>query len=175
MKKLNFKRDNQIHSPITYWELNDDIVVAIYQGSRGGNPELDYIVKYQEPTKRLRTPSHTHWIVDLLIKADYNQSLVKDFIEDWIEIYQNTEPFRTKEERESYNPVYTQQFVSKYKTLNQYGEFSIEFISLLIELFIKCEKQTENAFMFKSMLFLMKEYCDNKKDFYQVISHSKRV
>jgi hypothetical protein len=29
--------------------------------------------------------------------------------------------------------------------------------------------------MFKNLLNLMKEYCDGTKDFYQVISYSKRV
>ena len=55
------------------------------------------------------------------------------------------------------------------------GAFSVEFLSGLIELFIKCEKQTENAFMFRNLLLLIKEYCEDKKDFYQIISYSKRV
>jgi hypothetical protein len=29
--------------------------------------------------------------------------------------------------------------------------------------------------MFKGLLKLMKEYCEGKKDFYQVVGHSKRV
>jgi hypothetical protein len=59
--------------------------------------------------------------------------------------------------------------------LDNTGAFSIEFLSGLMELFIKCEKQTKNAFMFKNLLNLMKGYCDGTKDFYQVISYSKRV
>ncbi len=46
---------------------------------------------------------------------------------------------------------------------------------MMLELFIKCEKQTEGAFMFKKLLELVMEYCDGKKDFYQIVSHSKRV
>ena len=175
MKKLSFNRDNKLHTPLQYWELNDNRVVAIYQGSRGGNPELDYIVKYLEPTKRLRTPSHTHWIVDLMIKADNNKDLVKEFIDDWIGYYEIIKPFNSIEERDGYTPIYIEEFVSKYKILSQFGEYSIDFLSILIELFIKCEKQTKDAFMFRNMLILMKQYCENKKDFYQVISHSKRV
>jgi hypothetical protein len=45
----------------------------------------------------------------------------------------------------------------------------------LIELFIKCEKQTKDAFMFKNLLTLVKDYCEGKKDFYQIVSYSKRV
>jgi hypothetical protein len=55
------------------------------------------------------------------------------------------------------------------------GVYTIEFLSTLIELFIKCEKQTEGAFMFKGLLKLLQDYCEDKKDFYQVVSHSKRV
>jgi hypothetical protein len=45
----------------------------------------------------------------------------------------------------------------------------------LVELFSKCEKQSTGAFMFKNLLQLVKEYCDGKKDFYQIIGYSKRV
>jgi hypothetical protein len=62
-----------------------------------------------------------------------------------------------------------------YNVLSENGEYSIEFLSIMIELFIKCEKQSTGAYMFKNMLILVKEFCENKKDFYQVISHSKRV
>jgi len=45
----------------------------------------------------------------------------------------------------------------------------------LIELFIKCEKQTPNAFMFKNLLVMVKEFAEDKKDFYQIVFYSKRV
>ena len=65
---LNFNKHGKLHTPITYWELEDGNTVVIYQGSRGANPDLDFIVKYKAPNKRLRAPSHTHWIVDLIAK-----------------------------------------------------------------------------------------------------------
>ena len=66
-------------------------------------------------------------------------------------------------------------FTEKYYDMDNLTEFSVEFLSGIIELFIKCEKQTDNAYMFKNMLKLMMEYCENQKDYYQIISHSKRV
>jgi hypothetical protein len=48
-------------------------------------------------------------------------------------------------------------------------------LTAFIELFTKCEKQTTGAFMFKTLLELVKDYCDGKKDFYQVVGYSKRV
>ena len=44
-----------------------------------------------------------------------------------------------------------------------------------IELFTICEKQTKDAYMFKTLLGLVLEYCEGKKDFYQIVSYSKRV
>jgi len=48
-------------------------------------------------------------------------------------------------------------------------------LTAFIELFIRCEKQTTGAFMFRTLLELVKDYCDGKKDFYQVVGYSKRV
>jgi hypothetical protein len=62
-------------------------------------------------------------------------------------------------------------FVSKYLVELP----SKETLTAFIELFTKCEKQTTGAFMFKTLLQLVKDYCDGKKDFYQIVGYSKRV
>ena len=155
--------------------MDDGNIIAIYQGNRGTRPELDFVVKYLAPGKRLRAPSHTHWIVDLLIKAERHKESVKNFIQEWYELYDIIEPFKSNEERKSYKPFYRHYMTGKYFNLCPYGDFGVEFLSILIELFIKCEKQSEGAYMFKNMLGLVKEYCEGKKDFYQIVSHSKRV
>lgn len=175
MKGLTFKKKGITHNPIKYWELYDGNIVSIYQGNRGGNPEIDFVIKYLAPGKRLRAPSHTHWIVDLLIKAESNKEAVRKFIIDWIKVYDETIPFETVDERNNYQPRHVRTFQAKYYMLNPLGKYSVEFLSYFIELFIKCEKKTNDAFMFRSLLNLVKEYCEGKKDFYQVISLSKRV
>lgn len=175
MKKLTFKKEGVEYTPIKYWEFKEGTIIAIYQGNRGQNPELDYVIKYLQPNKRLRAPSHTHWIVDLIIKCQTNKPLVKQFVESWLSYYELSKPFNSKYERAQYNLMYNHIFSKKYEDLDQLGEYRIDFLSALIELFIKCEKQTQNAFMFKNLLKLVLEYCEDKKDFYQVISYSKRV
>jgi hypothetical protein len=92
-----------------------------------------------------------------------------------LEHYDIIKPFSSVEERKNYEIKYSQKFDSKYSTLGVLGEYSTEFLSIMMELFVKCEKQNPNAFMFKDLLCLVKNYCEGKKDFYQVISHSKRV
>ncbi len=175
MKNLVFNRKGVTHNPVNYWTLSDGIIVVIYQGSRGARPDLDFVVKYKKEGKRLRAPSHTHWIVDLLIKCQSDSSLVCDYIKEWIDKYEELEPFNSVEQRDNYDLIYNQPHSEKYGELNSYGDFSVEFLSSLIELFIRCEKQTHGAFMFKNLLIMMQDYCLGKKDFYQVIGHSKRV
>jgi hypothetical protein len=96
-------------------------------------------------------------------------------VKEWIDLYEVIEPFKSEQERKEYNLVYKDYFNEKYFTLDNLSDFSVEFVSTLIELFIRCEKQTPNAFMFKNLLQLVSDYCENKKDFYQVVSYSKRV
>jgi hypothetical protein len=155
--------------------MEDGVVVAIYQGGRGERPDLDFILKYKEKNKRLRAPSHTHWIVDLLLKSQKQPILVGKYIKEWIEIYDTIFPFETQEERNSYKLIYNKKHLTEYEEMNNDGGYSVETLSAFIELFIRCEKRTSGAFMFKNLLKFMEDYCDGKKDFYQVVGHSKRV
>ena len=173
MKHLQFNKKGINHKPIKHWKTDNVTEVAIYQGSRGERPDLDFIVKYKEEGKRLRTPSHTHWIVDLLVKCEYSKQIVGEYVQTMLDYYDRTEPFGTVEERNNYELSLYPTF--DYDSLNQHGYYSVETLTAFIELFTKCEKQTTDAFMFKTLLELVKDYCDGKKDFYQVVGYSKRV
>ena len=175
MKELCFNKKGVSHTPLKYWTTDKDTKVAIYQGSRGENPDLDFIVKYKEKGKRLRTPSHTHWIVDLLVKAEYNKNLLSAYVTDLINVYDGTTPFTSVEERDTYELTKMNDMEDKYWLLNGHGYYSVKTLTSLVELFSKCEKQSTGAFMFKTLLELVKDYCDGKKDFYQIVGYSKRV
>jgi hypothetical protein len=175
MKQLTYNRKGESYSPSLYWQTDEKTMVAIYQGVRGENPELDFIVKYKEDGKRLRTPSHTHWIVDLLVKAEHSKELVLSYIENLILIYDNTVPFKTIEERDGYMLKHQNVMSLRYNELNGCGYYTISTLTAFIELFSICEKQTTGAFMFRGLLELIKEYCEGKKDFYQIVGYSKRV
>lgn len=173
--KLTFKKNGITHEPIKHWELSDGNYLVMYQGSRGTNPELDFIIKYKTHKSRLRAPSHTHWIVDLILKSEHDPESIKSFVTEWLELYELIQPFKDVEERKNYELFYNDYFKNKYYNLDNLGFFSVEFLSGMIELFIKCEKQTDNAFMFKNLLKLVQEFTSGKKDFYQIVSYSKRV
>ena len=176
MEKLQYKIKNgpRVES-LNQFELSDGTIVAIFQGFRGENPDLDFIVKYKEPGKRLRTPSHTHWIVDLIVKGEINRPSTLDLVKELIEVYDAIDPFQTVEERDNYELIYANEIARDFSWLDGIGSLSLELIGTLVELFSKCEKQTSGAFMFRSMLTLTKEYLEHKKDYYQIIGTSKRV
>lgn len=175
MKQLTYNRKGESHTPLVYWQTDNKTTIAIYQGLRGENPDLDFIVKYKEEGKRLRTPSHTHWIVDLLVKCEYNKVIVLSYVNDLIELYDNTVPVSSVEERDTYELRHNIIANDKYNVLNQHGYYTISTLTAFIELFSMCEKQTTGAFMFRGLLTLVKEYCEGKKDFYQIVGYSKRV
>lgn len=173
---LSYTKDNIRRHPINYWDMGNGDVVAIYQGDRGGNPELDFVVKYKSitPKTRLRAPSHTHWIVDMIVKCESDNQWCQSFTEVMMSLYETTEPFKTIQERLDYQPMWFDGLDDELKEMNL-GFFSVRMLTTLIELFTKCEKQTEGAFMFKDLLVLLNEYSKGDKDFYQVVSKSKRV
>ena len=108
IESLTYKKrgTDDYYPPLKHYQSDDKTLVAIYQGFRGGNPELDFIVKYKEEGRRLRTPSHTHWIVDLLVKCETEKNTVKNYINDMIGVYETIEPFKSIEERDGYNLKY---------------------------------------------------------------------
>ena len=167
-------KDERSH-PLNWWVMSDETSIAIYQGFRGESPELDFIVKYRSPGKRLRTPSHTHWIVDLLVKCEYNKDLVNSYVEYLIRMYDEIEPFKSPPDRHTYSLKYAPHVTVLFGELDNAGYYTVQMLTTLIELFCKCEKQTTGAFMFKGLLNLVKEYCEGKKDFYQIVGYSKRV
>jgi hypothetical protein len=173
MGKMSYKKGGIEHHPLKTWSFEDQTEIGIYQGFRGENPDLDFIVKYKSKGQRLRTPSHTHWIVDLLVKCEYSKEIVGEYVQTMLDYYERTESFNSVDERNNYELSFYTTF--DYNSLNQHGYYSIETLTAFIELFTKCEKQTTGAFMFKTLLQLVKDYCDGKKDFYQIVGYSKRV
>ena len=176
MERLQYKIKNgpRVES-INEFTLNDNTIVAMFQGFRGSYPELDFIVKYKEPIKKLRTPSHTHWIVDLLVKAEFNKEMVRDFVQKYLDLYDVMVPFESQEERNSYELQHVGESLTDFQDLDGRGYLSVEFLSTIIELFILCEKRSDGAFMFKGLLQLVIDFCDGKRDYYQIVGYSKRV
>ena len=48
------------------------VTIGVFAGNRGYNPDHDILIKYKEDGKRVRTPKHIHWVIDVLIKKEHD-------------------------------------------------------------------------------------------------------
>lgn len=150
------------------FELKNGTVIGVFQGSRGENPALDIIVKYREPGKRVRTPQHLHWAIDLLIKKEHDPNLTKMFVSYLLSMWDKVAPFRSKEEQQVCLLRYSgDEFLSKFYDLDKYGEYSAEFIAKVLELIMIQEKTgLATAFMFRDVL----ERIYEGKDIFSIVA-----
>jgi len=117
------------------------VTIGIFAGNRGHNPDHDILIKYQEDGKRVRTPKHIHWVIDILIKKEHNKDLTMKFLKYLRDMYDRVEGFKSKEDRVRCElKETTPEKLKQFDELNKYGEYSVEFIGHLIELMIKMEK-----------------------------------
>ncbi len=143
-------------------------IIALFQGSRGQRPDLDAIVKYQQSGKRLRTPKHLHWAVDLLLKREHEPELTGAFIDYLLEVYERVSPYSSTEDR-ALRPITstTPQAMERYGPLNAYGEYSVEFTLHIVEVMAATEKTGDpNAYMFKDVL----SRCRSGSDIFAIVS-----
>src|SRR3989339_462972 len=96
---MRFKRDGKEHIAIKEISLADGTVIGVFEGNRGANPDHDILIKYQENGKRLRTPKHIHWVIDLLIKKEHNRELALKFMKYLRDMYDRVDSFKSKEDR----------------------------------------------------------------------------
>ncbi|MBN1683423.1 hypothetical protein JW865_07725 [Candidatus Bathyarchaeota archaeon] len=136
------------------FRLKNGTIIGVFQGSYGNHPDLDIIVKYQELRKRVRTPQHIHWAIDLLLKKEHSPKLTKSCIKYLSDMWENIKPFTTKEEQQKCELKLTKdKDFKRFKKLDKYGEYSVEFIGHVIELMMIEEKTSNHeAYMFKEVL-----------------------
>jgi hypothetical protein len=120
--------------PIVY-VTQDQVEIHIEPGSKSPN---DFIVKYREPGKRLRTPKHIHLVVDLFAKRTGNLYLTNDLLDHVIEnIIMKVFPSTNfPPNLQIFAPIQ----VEKFQELGRYGEYSAEFLLVITELIMIQEK-----------------------------------
>ena len=151
--------------------MKDGVKVGVFQGARGQNPDLDIIVKYQQPGKAVRTPQHLHWSIDLIIKKEHNKELTKKFIEYLLNMWYKVQPFKTKEEQQKCELRYSSRDkLKEFEPLDKYGEYTVEFIACILELIMIQEKTgLATAFMFKGVL----EAIYKDKDIFSIVAQAR--
>jgi hypothetical protein len=172
---MRFKRKGEEHETIKEIELSDGTIIGVFAGNRGANPDHDILIKYQEKGKRLRTPKHIHWVIDLLIKKEHNKELTLKFMKYLRGMYDKVEAFKSKEDRKNcLLKETTKEKLKQFEELNKYGEYKVEFIGHLIELIIKMEKNTppeKPARVFRELMDAM----INEKEIFVIVSKATQI
>jgi len=106
--------------------------------SKGGKSQFNFKVQYQEPGKFVRTPKHIHLIIDLYMKRTGNKELTMKVVDHIINNIilkiqaSNTNPPRFQ--------IFSPEQVEQSKELENYGEYSTEFLLVITELIMIQEK-----------------------------------
>lgn len=172
---MRFKRKGKEHTSIKEIKLVDGTVIGVFEGNRGANPDHDILIKYQEVGKRLRTPKHIHWVIDLLIKKEHNRKLTLEFMKYLRSMYDKVDSFKSKQDRQScVLRETTLEKLKPFEELNKYGEYKVEFVGHLIELMIKMEKNThpdKPARVFKELMDAMIQ----EKEIFVIVSKATQI
>ena len=172
---MKFNRDGKEYHSINEIKLDDNTIIGIFEGNRGANPDHDILIKYHEQGKRIRTPKHIHWVIDLLIKKEYNKELTIKFMKYLREMYDKVEGFKSKADRQKCElKETTKEKLKPFEELNKYGEYKVEFIGHLIELMIKIEKNTpadKPARVFKELMDAMIQ----EKEIFVIVSKATQI
>jgi len=160
-RKLAFKK----------YQTKDGTLIGLFQGNRGERPEIDFVVKILIPgyDKKLRPPTHTFWIVDLLLKIPEHKDEVREVVQFYIEYYNRTTPFSSIEERNNYQLETLSEITTRYAYLEQEYTLSLDYVAIIIELFCKNEKRTNGAYMFRDLLLVLRDYIDGNKHYTEVL------
>jgi hypothetical protein len=106
--------------------------------SKGRKSEYNFKVQYQEPGKRVRTPKHIHLIIDLYMKLTGDRELTMKLVDHIInDIILKVQPSTSKPPTLQ---VFSPRHVARFRKLNSYGEYSVEFLLVIAELIMIQEK-----------------------------------
>lgn len=147
------------------WHLayitQDGVEIYVEPGKKS---KYDFRVRYREPDRRIRTPKHIHLIIDLYMKKTRNKELTLELIQVFLKMLSEL-----KESRH-YPPEFqefSKERFSRFKELDNYGEYSVEFLAAIFDLIMIQEKTnypegTINRKLFEAFL--------EEKDIFSVVS-----
>lgn len=153
------------------YKMQDGTLIGLFQGSRGVRPDIDFVIKIliPGPDKKLRPPTHTFWVVDLLLKIPQYKNEVGEIVQYYIDYYGRTEPFGSVQERNDYQLETVEEITTRYAKLEQPYTLSLDYVATVIELFCKNEKINPGAYMFRDLLTALRDYIDGNKHYTEVL------
>ena len=152
-------------------KTRDGTLIGLFQGERGERPDIDFVIKILIPgaDKIMRPPTHTFWVVDLLLKIPQFRNEVREIVQYYIDYYERTTPFSSIEERNNYQLETVEEITIRYAHLEQSYTLSLDYVAITIELFCKNEKINPGAYMFRDLLLTLRDYINGKKHYTEVL------
>lgn len=153
------------------YKMKDGTLIGLFQGNRGARPDIDFVIKILIPgyDKKLRPPTHTFWVVDLLLKIPQFKNEVREIVQYYIDYYERTTPFSSVQERNNYQLETIDDITTRYARLEQSYTLSLDYVATVVELFCKNEKINPGAYMFRGLLFALRDYIDDNKHYTEVL------
>ena len=169
-RKFGIKGNTQF--PLKVYVLEDKYILCAYQGAKS---KLDIVIKYRQLVSSdldkwssLRTPSHTHWLIDVLVKRYKNKKQLRRFIITLIRVWnEKIKPFSTGLDRnqkmKSIESLYSAYInINSYKNISNYGFYSIKFLFFLATLLMYQERTNyPDGKIFQSLLKKLSEESDD--------------
>lgn len=146
----------------------NDFRIYILKGSKS---EFDILIKYKGKLSSIRTPKHIHWVVDILLKQSKERKLTNDFLLLLQKCWQECKPL-TNNDFETICTFISNQWqlldYSKYEILNEYGEYPVNFLFVLMNLLSVQEKTNrKDAYMFGKIIDKLLE---DELDIFSIVS-----
>ena len=129
-------RARRLQADDLIYTTQGSVRIEVYPGKKTQSP-CDFIVKFKEPGKRLRTPAHVHLVVEMYVKFAFNPSLTIKLRDHMLKMMSQIKPIT------SFPPVlqfFQKQHVAPFTQLDNVGEFPVEFLLVVTELIAIQEK-----------------------------------
>ena len=145
-----------------------DYIIFVFQGNLS---QFDIVIKYKKDGKRIRTPKHIHWVVDILMKMQGNEEVTKKYLFAIQNCWNNCVPLSNNDFETLKDLIKNGEKdieIEKYFDLNSFGEYDVEFLYVLMELLAVQEKTNrEDAYMFGKII---EELLEADRDIFNIIS-----
>ena len=167
VKKIKIKKKNAYKTAIIQFEISD-YILYVFQGDLSN---YDILIKYSKSGKRIRTPKHVHWAVDVLIKMQGNENLTKKYLKEIQSSWNSCSPLLNNDFNTIKDLIESKENdidLMEFSELSQYGEYNIEFLYVLMELLAIQEKTNrEDAYMFGKVITKLLQ---PNRDIFSIIS-----
>lgn len=145
-----------------------DYVIYVFQGEL---TQFDIVIKYRKGEKRIRTPKHIHWVGDILMKMQGNEVLAKRYLGAIQNCWNTCVPLPGNDFDTLKALVEDGEDaidIEQYAPLNEFGEYDVEFLYVLMELLAVQEKTNRaDAYMFGNII---DELLEADRDIFKIIS-----